>query len=111
MGKIIQIHVRLVARMARSPRLTDRSFPDTPLRRNLRVADLENGVELCGNKHTDALLTSRGVRRCLQIITTPRRSRDPLPASFAPSRTAVTAVTAGAPWRREWTKLRDNGRV
>ena len=33
------------------------------------------------------------------------------PQVVALSRTAVTAVTAGAPWRREWTKLRDNGRV
>ena len=58
-----------------------------------------------------ALLTPQGVHSCLQIITTPRRSRDPLPASFAPSCTAVTAVTAGAPWRLVRPKLRDNHRI
>ena len=53
---------RLVAPLGVTPTWTNRSLPDTPLRRNLRPTDLENGLELCGSKHTDALLTSRGVR-------------------------------------------------
>ena len=40
------VRYRLVARMGGSPRVTDRSLCDTPLRRNLRVAYLEKGVEL-----------------------------------------------------------------
>ena len=90
---------RLVAPMGGSPRATKSSESNLALRRNLRATYLETGVELCENKHTDALLTSRGVRRYVYFHTARSQSRAPLHASFAPSRTAVTAVTAGAPWR------------
>ena len=48
------------------------------------------------------------------ISIAPSRFREKVPKSFPPSRTgvtAVTAVTAGAPWRFARPILRDNGRV
>ena len=73
-------------------------------------AQLDNGLELCEKQHTDALLTSRGVRLYVYFSIAPSRSREKVPASFSPSRTAVTAVTAGAPWRFARPILRDDGR-
>ena len=87
---------------------------DCSLRFILRAAVLENGWELLRSEHTGALLTSRGVRRYVQISIAPSRSREKVPKSFPPSHTgvtAVTAVTAGAPWRFARPILRDNGRV
>ena len=57
---------------------------------------------------------SYGPCECTDIrvfTVAPSRSRDIGATSFPPSRAAVTAVTAGAPWRFERPILRYNGRV
>ena len=77
---------------------------------------LENGLELRLTRPNlaETLLTYGTQLTSVSVKsahTAPSRSRDKLTKSFPPSRTAVTAVTAGAPWHFERPILRDDGRI